>query len=103
MTTELQEAIEYLEYLLTTKFKANYPRASSHFPALISALREREWRPMDSAPRDGTAILAKLPDSDLYAVVRFKGGVWRIAWDGWIVCDQDTPTHWQPLPEGPAS
>lgn len=62
------------------------------------------WRDIDSAPRDGTAILVFAPGrSD-----RWEGGlgdlICRCAWHpeaGFCVCELREPTHWQPLPPPP--
>jgi len=65
-------------------------------------LRARqEWRPIESAPKDGTQILAiwMAPlngHRPLYGVVSFSDGSWRDDSD----CDLNPPTHWQPLPLG---
>jgi hypothetical protein len=79
---------------------------------------EAEWRPIESAPRDGTAIL--LWDASKNVVV---SGCWHNepehdspingyepGW-AWWVSDEDTvmwdggpddiPTHWLPLPSPP--
>jgi hypothetical protein len=58
---------------------------------------EREWRPIETAPRDGTRVL-----------IRYRGrwNSWHIAdghydrVDGWTVA---YATHWLPLPEPPSA
>jgi hypothetical protein len=63
-----------------------------------------DWRTIDSAPRDGTAILVFAPGrSD-----RWEGDlgdlICRCAWHpdaGFCVCELRDPTHWMPLPEPP--
>jgi hypothetical protein len=68
-----------------------------------------DWKPIESAPRDGTPFLAFLtkwrPD---FAVLRFVADRWDAS--GWRVCGvesewvwQDEPTHWMPLPSPPSS
>lgn len=79
-----------------------------------------EWQPIESAPKDGTRILAYDPeglDSPVYAVVRwytYEGEVFEEAGDGlyrkviyetsWWDGASYTPfhaTHWMPLPSPP--
>jgi hypothetical protein len=50
------------------------------------------WRPMASAPRDGSTILAWWEDSQTLA---------PIIWDGNESLDPDPPTHWLPIPRPP--
>lgn len=70
------------------------------------------WRPIDTAPRDGTPILVARP-----TVFLVEEGWHVVRWDEHPYCDgnawvchdgkQDTPlrgpdpTHWQPLPSPP--
>lgn len=60
-----------------------------------------EWRPIETAPRDGTPVLviwkAYLPEV-VCAVVMWDGDQWREADD--IVSG---PTHWLPLPPAPGA
>jgi len=62
------------------------------------------WRPIESAPRDGTRILA-WQDGDLYAVEWVyeapDEGYW-IARCGQPVVTPPTPTHWMPPPPAPS-
>ena len=57
-----------------------------------------EWQPIETAPRDGTEILAS--DYDAIEIVAWGE---RQAWHGWS--DRDgrmmRPAWWQPLPEHP--
>lgn len=73
------------------------------------------WQPIETAPKDGTTILA---------VLRFRDGVlhepltirWHESWGQWVmsgcmigiqnnVKDDENmdPTHWMPLPDRPAT
>ncbi|CAN7446928.1 hypothetical protein LJR066_002790 [Acidovorax sp. LjRoot66] len=71
------------------------------------------WQSMESAPRDGTHILAWLPDSETCYVVCWadaSNGIrkelgstrpgWHLAWDGYRF-DAPAPDYWHPLPDGP--
>lgn len=81
----------------------------AHAAAAIRALMaEREWRPIESAPRDGTEILCwpglRKPETAVTGAwldtrggpcwvdlgVGHHNGYWR-------------PTHWLPLPKGPTA
>jgi hypothetical protein len=73
------------------------------------ALRKAlEWQTMETAPRDGTDILACWDaPTDMYrarGVVRWE--VFNLSGDGyWATRPGDwnkNPTHWQPLPEPPS-
>lgn len=70
-----------------------------HLLRMLASLREQtRWRPMEEAPRDGTAILASLDgSSDLSAVVRYHDGGWVVAWDHYRL--DSGPRCWMPLPE----
>lgn len=59
------------------------------------------WQPIETAPRDDTAVLAKLTKSDIPMPVRFRNGEWVVTWDGYVLSNADGPTHWMPLPEAP--
>ena len=62
------------------------------------------WRPMDSAPRDGSCILIYVPqddDGEAYKVARW-GSPHPTGWNfrgGWLAGDE--PQCWMPLPEPP--
>ena len=57
-----------------------------------------EWKPIESAPRDGTEFLAYWFNSKTYGICHMaKDGEWSDE------CDHSTsaPTHWMELPEPP--
>lgn len=56
-----------------------------------------DWRPIDTAPRDGTMVLLHRPDGVmLVGAFNTRAGVW-------VHIKDPTPTHWMPLPEPPES
>ena len=59
-----------------------------------------EWQPIETAPKDGYAFLALLPDSDIAQPIWYDDGKWRHKWDNYILKAADQPTHWMPLPQG---
>lgn len=79
--------------------------AERYAKELEARLAEREWRPIDTAPKDVTVVL-------LY---RYRRGSlsWSICyWDAeqcdWVKYDSPDssftdPTHWMPLPEPPST
>jgi len=65
-----------------------------------------QWQTMDTAPKDGTFVLAYDIDSfypddpeESYWIVRWddRNAVWRIMLDG----QRAKPTHWMPRPAPP--
>ena len=64
------------------------------------ALGDATWQPIETAPKDGTAVLVVLPDSDIPYAARFDAecGNWRHCWDNYRLRNLDAPTHWMPLP-----
>ena len=73
-------------------------------------MREAEWRPIETAPKDGTAIL--VTDGIDAAVARWGyGNLWKFEPKRWIYGESqgeynvyqefDSPTHWMPRPELP--
>jgi hypothetical protein len=62
------------------------------------------WRPINTAPRDGSALLLLVDWEPLWFVGYWGLGVpgsdvtWRVKWDGSdIEGGYDAPTHWMPL------
>jgi len=78
--------------------------------------RREAWRPIETAPKDGTLIVLHV-DWERLSVVGYFGPMkhdphdsvdnqhtWRVAWDESRIADgYDAPTHWQPLPPPPIS
>lgn len=73
-----------------------------------------EWKPIDTAPKDGTPVLVVLPayrpeiDDRMMLTAVYFGQKW--GWETTVKNDngdpipvEDKPTHWMPLPEPPAA
>lgn len=61
----------------------------------------REWRPISTAPKDGTFVLCFHESGHINVMQFCSDGYWRAT-----VLDRLHkwhPTHWQPLPAPPAS
>jgi hypothetical protein len=79
--------------------------------ALLDALDAREWRPIETAPKDGSAIIAYDPGGTFpnggtnpacvglasFATDQLNGSYWRGPGT-----PKGYPTHWQPLPPSPS-
>ena len=64
---------------------------------------EREWRPIETAPRDGTTVLGWNGRWLEIIMWHRRNAIEPAAWFG-AHCDVnhiDQPTHWMPLPEPP--
>lgn len=58
------------------------------------------WKPIDSAPKDGTAILVVEPKNDQ----QLRCAFWQDHWKMWLSVPgriHVRPTHWMPLPAPP--
>lgn len=62
---------------------------------------EQGWQPIETAPKDGTLILALGPITSATVMWEPAHQCWASA-DNWPWEDFE-PTHWRPLPEPPAS
>ena len=126
MTTELVELADRLDAECSRRIMQSNPSSADYYdPAdprrilmteaatAIRALASRAggWLPVDSAPKDGTAILAfwkplegwpYADDGSNYAVAQFRDHEWRPAGND-DDTEWDTPYCWQPLPEPPAA
>lgn len=64
------------------------------FSDVQKILTAHQWQPIETAPKDGTSIL--LYGGDWIFEGRFSDGGWVHAYE-----NDDTPTHWMPLPQLP--
>ena len=55
-----------------------------------------EWQPIETAPRDGQAILA-WDENETWEIAYRQRGKWRYGPKGYSF----NPTHWMPLPDPP--
>ena len=70
-----------------------------------AAKKQNQWKPIDTAPKDGTYVLVYNNDGYVYDA-NYDGGKWRFASADQHGCgccsgDYDRPTHWMPLPDKP--
>lgn len=81
--------------------------------AIDAAIREREeqakviarlknpWMPIETAPKDGTWVLAFSPDGETLGVAQWTGTQWRDSGNSEDVEWEWNVTHWMPLPPPP--
>lgn len=63
-----------------------------------------EWQPIETAPKDGTAVLcfwtrSVYVDGRAYAIAQCHSGTWVSVDDDEV--EYWEPTHWMPLPPPP--
>ena len=63
-----------------------------------------EWKPIESAPDDGTRFLIAYDDGEIELADDSDGMEW-VPYDGinQNILGVSKPTHWMPLPEPPAT
>ena len=63
--------------------------------------RKDGWRPIETAPKDGTRILVWVEGAESHEIVGWLGDCW---FNGDVTDFMfGDPTHWMPLPEPPPS
>ena len=82
---------------------SNDYQADAGAPALSEKVNARlEWRPIESAPADGTEILAYMPGFALGQMVLYwQDDYWREKANSMGL--KYPPTHWMPLPSPPGA
>lgn len=73
---------------------------------VIFAYEAAQWQPIESAPKNGTPILAYeagQPQCVVMATYRVNGGRKFLIWTScaYEMADLTNPTHWRPLPPPP--
>lgn len=79
--------------------------------SIIADAPESNWQPIDTAPKDGSLILAIVQGSDVPKVLGWltepiskenkdgRGVGWRMSWDSYLFEDESAPISWMPLPQ----
>lgn len=67
-----------------------------------------EWQPIETAPKDGTAILAWPVAYGDVEIVSWLGrrkldGIWSVKHLSLRACERVAPTHWKPLDAPPVT
>jgi hypothetical protein len=118
---EAARAVEMHDYAPPGRGRAlEFPAAQADLQGVRDQLQEaiaeyrtpeREpdgWRPIDTAPKDGTTVLVLWDDGAVGAwwdILNARFSVIRIDRHGCGCCssDYDKPTHWMPLPAAKAA
>lgn len=92
----------YIDACRSRRRSTAYRHAKAAITAYLAATSQDEgWLLIDSAPRDGTEILAcwdaPTPEYRARGVVFWNGDEWLTAPGNW----RKSPTHWRPLPAAP--
>jgi hypothetical protein len=70
----------------------------------IDRMKEKtvsEWQTIDTAPKDGSTVLAYSPVDGPFTS-RWEGSLWQgQPWRPYKEALKASPTHWMPLPESP--
>lgn len=59
-----------------------------------------KWRPIETAPKDGTEIVVYAPYDGVVSS-SYKHGCWQKLMTVSGARHENAPTHWMPLPEPP--
>jgi len=98
---EEQKRKEFEEWLATIKYdNSNILSPSNLAWEAWQAARERQWMPIETAPKDKIEILAwsKRHGVNVGILTHYKRPEMPSRKRGWF-----QPTHWMPLPNPPAS
>jgi hypothetical protein len=80
----------------TTETKTRYHRA------ILATLEAAQWRPIETAPKDGSTVLLYFADHSL-AYPMIGTGFWDGVTGQWWNKAWNEATHWMPLPDPPAT
>ena len=75
-------------------------RLRKELTAARDELSQRQWQPIETAPKDGTRVLA-WAHSYLNSTVIMWMGDWYHEGSGTEFGPRHKPTHWMPLPQNP--
>jgi hypothetical protein len=102
--------VEELKIVSSVLFDESRDASVDAIERAIALLRHLMWQPMETAPKDGTRILAWSPAAARHGHFGMKVARWRTAQDdagyiGWGEFNTEfwPPTHWMPLPQAPRS
>jgi len=102
-----------IEYIRADLVDAAMEQAKMHHAQAFSAGADLapQWQPIETAPKDGTAILACAEGFSGHSIVQCRSGEWlgfcddepSIQSQGDCYTDYHHPfvTHWMPLPQPP--
>ena len=65
----------------------------------VGSIKMTEWQPIETAPKDGTHILAWFEEAQQHLLLWWFADNWRFKGSDTIPIV--TPTHWMNLPEPP--
>lgn len=91
-------------------FQQRREQVKQALQALSAPAADDGWRPIETAPKDGTDVLVCL--SDTVAIAHWSKGLGGSGWlddsgaghhDYWNYVGLISPTHWRPLPAPPAA
>ena len=102
--TDLAEAVKWARSLMRLyAVDLDRPQDAERLRILADAAEASAWRPIESAPRDGTWFLAcaTTPGWEATRRVRFDEPDDRLPISGENVLWPSAPTHWMPLPKEP--
>lgn len=104
MTPTLKAARERVEQQMLSggRLPGMSAVATADLRTILAALDEQDWRPIETAPRDGTAVLLWYKQKShvaAYWVSSPWNGMWVSGTVGFLDCDNFT--HWRPLPAPP--
>jgi len=113
----LQRALDALESATAYPGRRAFAPLIAEMHAALAApapVVQPVWRPMRTAPKDGTAVLVLVDGSDIPRAVRWLSGPddrratemttcagWHMTWDGTHIQPHDGPRYWMHCPDDP--
>lgn len=101
---ELANFVTYDKHGAPHYLKSIYPQIEI-IRQYISQPAQPEWMDISTAPRDGTDIIAYMPQVESECTFVFwKNGFWHLTYDGKRLAPHVKElTHWMPLPAPPTT